>query len=167
VRRESRLLDRLAWLRNLDQTCGSVRSSLPTPALTVMAEWEAVGTTYPDPLGPEHTARCLLSCQHQGGRGARLGGRTNRCEPAINLVKVEQAKGADKPGPKGTQSAASLHIGGTRTRRLPGKSWGLTHRVTPAEHGKPVPLPHARQANRKGGRWGCGQEISEKANAGL
>ncbi len=163
VRRESRLLDRLAWLRSLDQTCGSVRSSLPTPALSAMAGQEAVGTTYPDPLGPEHTARCLLSCQHQGGRGARLGGMINRCEPAINLVKAGQAKGADKPGPKGMQSAASLHIGGTRTRRLPGKSWGLTHRVTQAEHGKPVPLPRARQANRKEGRWGCGQEISEKS----
>jgi hypothetical protein len=32
VRSESRLFDRLAGLRNLDQTCGSVRSSLSTPA---------------------------------------------------------------------------------------------------------------------------------------
>jgi hypothetical protein len=113
------------------------------------------------------TARCPLSCQHQGGRGARLGGMTNRCEPAINPVKVEQAKGADKPGPKGTQSAAPLHIGGTRTRRLPGESWGLTHRVTQAEHGKPVSPPRERQADRKGSHWGCGQETSEEANAGL
>ena len=36
VRRESRLFDRVAWLRSLDHTCGSVRSSLSTPALPVM-----------------------------------------------------------------------------------------------------------------------------------
>jgi hypothetical protein len=53
VRRESRLFDRLARLRNLDQTCGSVRSSLSTPAPPAMAGWEAVETTYPDPWGPE------------------------------------------------------------------------------------------------------------------
>src|SRR2546430_8491962 len=92
-----------------------------------------------------------------GGRGARLGGMTNRCEPTINLVNDEQAKGADKPGPKGMQSAVPLHIGSTRTESLPGKSWGLTHRVTQAEHGKPVSSPRQRQADRKEGRWGCGQ----------
>ena len=53
VRRESRLFDCLAWLRNLDQTCGSVRSSLSTPAPPATAEWEAVETTYPDPSGLE------------------------------------------------------------------------------------------------------------------
>ena len=36
-----------------------------------------------------------------------------------------------------------------------------------AEHGKPVSPPRKGQADRKGGRRGCGQEISEKANAGL
>ncbi len=92
---------------------------------------------------------------------------TNRGEPAINPVKAEQAKGADKPGPKGTQPVALLHIGGTRTQRLPGENWGLTHHVRQTEHGKPVSLPHSRQANRKGSRWRCGQEIPEKANAGL
>jgi hypothetical protein len=112
-------------------------------------------------------ARCTLSCQHQGGSGARLGGTTNRCEPTTNLVKAGQAKGADKPGPKGTQSVAPLHIRSTRTRRLPGESWGLIHCVRQAEHGKPVSSPHPRQADRKGGRWRCGQEIPEKANADL
>jgi hypothetical protein len=92
---------------------------------------------------------------------------TNTGEPAINPVKAGQAKGADKPGPKGTQSVAPLHIGGTRTSRLPGESWGLTHRVFRAEHGNPVSLPCEGQANREEGRRGCGHEISEKANAGL
>ncbi len=101
-------------------------------------------------------ARCSLSCQHQGGSGARLGGKTNRGKPTIDPVKDEQAKGAHKPGPKGTQSAAPLHIGSTRTQRLPGESWGLTHRVKQAEHGKPVSPPHPRQADRKGGRQRCG-----------
>jgi hypothetical protein len=53
VRRESRLFDCVAWLRSPDHTCGSVRSSLSTPALPAMTGWEAVETTYPDPLGPE------------------------------------------------------------------------------------------------------------------
>jgi hypothetical protein len=92
---------------------------------------------------------------------------TNQGEPTINPVNAEQAKDADKPGPKGTQSAAPFHIGSTRTRRLPGESWGLPHRVIRAEHGKPVSPPRKGQADREGGRRGCGHEISEKANAGL
>jgi hypothetical protein len=92
---------------------------------------------------------------------------TNRGEPTINPVKEEQAKGADKPGPKGMQPVAPFHIGSTRTQMLPGESWGLIHRVRQAEHGKPVFSPQTRQADRKEGRWKCGQKISEKANAGL
>jgi hypothetical protein len=34
---------------------------------------------------------------------------------------------------------------------LPGESWGLTHRIKQAEHGKPVSLPRQRQADRKEG----------------
>jgi hypothetical protein len=58
-----------------------------------MLGWEAVETTYPDLRVQNDIARCPLSYQHQGGSGARLGGTTNACEPAINLVKAEQAKG--------------------------------------------------------------------------
>jgi N12 class adenine-specific DNA methylase len=38
------------------------------------------------------TARNALSCQHQGGRGARLGGMTNLCEPTINPVNANRLK---------------------------------------------------------------------------
>jgi hypothetical protein len=166
VRRESRLCDCVAWPGGLGHTCGSVRSSLSTHARPAMAACEAVETMDPDREVRSGTARCTPSCQHQGGSGARLGGMTNQGEPAINLVKAEQAQGADKPGPKGRQSVAPLHVGSTRTSRLPGESWGRNHRVTQAEHGKPVSPPRKRQADRKGGPRGCGQEISEGANAG-
>jgi hypothetical protein len=167
VRRDSRLFDCVAWQR-----------SLPTPAVPSAVayrhlrrqQWRCGKLSRqrtPTRWVQNGTARCPLSCQHQGGSGARLGGMTNKCEPTINLVKAGQAKGADKPGPKGMQSVAPLHIRSTRTGRLPGESWGLTHRVRQAEHGKPVSLPHQRQADRKESRWRCGQEIPEKANADL
>jgi len=44
VRRASRLFDCVAWLQNLDHTCGSVRSSLSTRAPPAMAGCEAVET---------------------------------------------------------------------------------------------------------------------------
>lgn len=51
VRRESCSVDCVARPRGRDHTCGSVRSSLSTPARAVRLGWEAVETTYPDPLG--------------------------------------------------------------------------------------------------------------------
>ncbi|MDB5310144.1 MAG: helicase [Gemmataceae bacterium] len=60
VRRASRSIDGVAWPRGLNHTCGSVRSSLPTPARAVRPGWEAVGTTYPDPLGSRTTPRGVL-----------------------------------------------------------------------------------------------------------
>lgn len=44
VRRESRLFDCVAWLRSLDHTCGSVRSSLSTCARSAMIRCKAVET---------------------------------------------------------------------------------------------------------------------------
>jgi hypothetical protein len=44
VRRESRLFDCVAWVRALDRTCASVRSSLSTRARPAMARCEAVET---------------------------------------------------------------------------------------------------------------------------
>jgi hypothetical protein len=44
VRRASRLFDCVAWLQNLDHTCGSVRSSLSTRAPPAMVGCEAVET---------------------------------------------------------------------------------------------------------------------------
>lgn len=44
VRRESRLFDCVAWVRALDRTCASVRSSLSTRAWPAMAGCEAVET---------------------------------------------------------------------------------------------------------------------------
>ena len=167
VRRESRSFDCVTWPRGLDHTCGSVRSSLSAHAPSAMMGYEAVETTYPDPSGPERHREVPSVLPASRREGARLGGMTNPGEPTINPVKAGQAKDADKPGPKGTQSVAPLHIGSTRTRRLPGESWGLPHRVKRAEHGKPVSSPRKGQADREGGRRGCGQEISEEANAGL
>src|SRR5262249_52477905 len=86
VRRESRSSDCEARPQGRDHTRGSVRGSLSTRALPAMAEYEAVETTYPDPRVQIGTVRCPLSCQHQGGRGARLGGMTNPGEPTINPV---------------------------------------------------------------------------------
>ena len=57
-------------------------------------------------------------------------------------------------------------LGAHGHRRLPGESRGLPHRVIRAEHGKPVSPPRKGQADREGGRRGCGHEISEEANAG-
>jgi hypothetical protein len=74
----------------------------------------------------------------------------------INPVKDEQAKGTDRPEPKGVQLVASFHSGSTRTGALPGKSWGLTHRVRQVEHGKPVSLPYKGQADRKERCGRCG-----------
>jgi hypothetical protein len=167
VRRESYAFDCVAWPRGLDHTCGSVRSSLSTHAPSAMTGYEAVETTYPDSSGPEHHREVISVLPASRREGARLGGMTNPGEPTINPVKAGQAKDAVKPGPKGTQSVAPLHIGSTRTRRLPGESWGLPHRVKRAEHGKPVSSPRKGQADREEGCRGCGQEISEKANAGL
>jgi hypothetical protein len=167
VRRESCAFDCVARPRGLDHTCGSVRSSLSTHAPSAMTGCEAVETTYPDPSGPERHREVLSVLPASRREGARLGGMINPGEPTINPVKAGQAKDADKPGPKGMQSVAPLHIGSTRTRRLPGENWGLHHRVIRAEHGKPVSPPRKGQADREGGRRGCGQEISEEANAGL
>ena len=166
VRRESCAFDCVAWPQGPDHTCGSVRSSLSTRARSAMTGCEAVETTYPDFLSPEGRREASSALPASRREGARLGGMTNPGEPTINPVKAEQAKDADKPGPKGTQSVAPFHIGGTRTSRLPGESRGLPHRVIRAEHGKPVSPPRKGQADRKGGRRGCGHEISEKANAG-
>ncbi len=52
VRRESRLFDCVAWTGDLDHTCGSVRCSLSTHALSARTGYEAVATMYPDRYGP-------------------------------------------------------------------------------------------------------------------
>jgi len=92
---------------------------------------------------------------------------TNKREPMINPVKATRLKVLTSLNQKVCSRLLLSTIGSTRTKRLPGESWGLRHCVRQAEHGKPVFPPRKRQADRKGGCWGCGQAISEKANVGL
>ena len=126
VRRESCAFDRVARPQGPDHTCGSVRSSLSTRARSAMTGCEAVETTYPDSSGPERRREASSVLPASRREGARLGGMTNPGEPTINPVKAGQAKDADKPGPKGTQSAAPFHIGGTRTSTTAGGELGST-----------------------------------------
>ena len=89
-------------------------------------------------------------CQHQGGPGARLNGMVNVSEPTINPVYSQQAKGAEKPEPKGERLVVPLSYGNTRTQKPLGDSRNLTRRVENTEHGKPVPPPRKRQSRPQG-----------------
>jgi IS5 family transposase len=63
-----------------DETGRSVGRSLPVHALLATAACEATGTTYLA-LGPRWLPRGnSVTCQHQGGWGARLSGMVNRSE---------------------------------------------------------------------------------------
>ncbi|SIP96244.1 hypothetical protein SAMN05880557_101304 [Pseudacidovorax sp. RU35E] len=74
-----------------DETGRSVGRSLPVHALLVTVACEATGTTYLA-LGPRWLPRGnSVTCQHQGGWGARLSGMVNRSEllyrPSENLLR--------------------------------------------------------------------------------
>ena len=63
-----------------DETGRSVGRSLPVHALLATAACEATGTTY-RAFGPRRLPRGNgVTCQHQGGWGARLSGMVNRSE---------------------------------------------------------------------------------------
>jgi len=63
-----------------DETGRSVGRSLPVHALLATAACEATGTTY-RAFGPRRFPRGSgVTCQHQGGWGARLSGMVNRSE---------------------------------------------------------------------------------------
>ena len=63
-----------------DETGRSVGRSLPVHALLATAACEATGTTY-RALGPRRLPRGSgVTCQHQGGWGARLSGMVNTSE---------------------------------------------------------------------------------------
>lgn len=63
-----------------DETGRSVGRSLPVHALLATASSEATGTTY-RASGPRRLPRGNdVTCQHQGGWGARLSGMVNRSE---------------------------------------------------------------------------------------
>jgi len=97
--------DAYMWVRRerCSFACVACRKALITPAVPSAVAYRHVrcrqrqGAKLSRQRNPTHrvqsgTARYALSCQHQGGRGARLGGMTNLREPAINPVKVNRLK---------------------------------------------------------------------------
>jgi len=93
------------WVRreSCSSDCVACRKTLTTPAVPSAVAYRHVrrrqrwGAKLSRQRNPtlwvqNCSARNALSCQHQGGRGARLGGMTNRCEPTINPVKATRLK---------------------------------------------------------------------------
>ena len=65
----------------------------------------------------------------------------NICERLINVVIIQQAKGADRLGPKGRQHGRWATHTPVVATTLPANRADLPHSGTEAEHGKPVALP--------------------------
>ncbi len=97
--------DAYMWVRreSCSFDCVACRKTMTTPAVPSAVAYRHVrcqqwqGAKLSRQRNPTRwvqsgTARNALSCQHQGGRGARLGGMTNRCEPTINPVNANRLK---------------------------------------------------------------------------
>src|SRR6266849_1540088 len=102
------------------------------------------------PKGSSRTVRERCNCKHQYGWRARVDAMANTREPLINVVKAEQVKGADRLEPKGNVTGIGVcSFLYRRQATSPADRRSLTYRGTPAEHGKPVPLP-TRESNPQG-----------------
>ena len=109
VRREERTQMTVQYGPTIKRTCGSVRSSLPTPASLATARSEAAGTTYRDPQGPARFVRAVQRLPAQGGRRVRLDDMPNTCESPHASLRREQAKCADWLEPKGNVVGCRLN----------------------------------------------------------
>ena len=145
---QSRVVDCLVERKLSNQTCCAVSSSLLAHAPRVITGCEAARTMYPG-ASQENAVRQSLVCQHQGGSGARLDGKVNRCESMINLVRRNRLKVLRSLNQKGVRLVVAFSYGNTRTAGPPGNSRNLGHCVNHTKHGKPVLLPCEWQANRK------------------
>ena len=128
------------------KTCG--RSN---PA--VRSSWDNVASSHAMAM---RTARGNCDCKHQRGQELGLDGMANRSELLLNVVRKEQAKGADRLEPKGnvvgTGVESSLVADNQHHRRM---KQSLTHRGMNVERGKPIVLPSGT-ANCKVSLWDCG-----------
>src|SRR5262245_62991160 len=61
---------------------------------------------------------------------------------------IEQAKGADRTGPKGTWPGPGAPNSPGADVEPPAERRGLTHAVSATQRGKPVALPRSREAAR-------------------
>src|SRR5215468_5392013 len=68
---------------------------------------------------------------------------------------LEQAKGADRLGPKGKWPGPGAANSPGADVEPPAYGRDLTHAVSATQRGKPVALPQGK-ASRKMSRWGCG-----------
>ncbi len=99
--------------------------------------------------------------------GARIEWYGQQMRTPVKRRDAEQAKGAERLGPKWAWSWDRRCVLSCRehqsSRR---KGLDLTHSDIGTEHGKPISLPQGK-ATRKGSRWSCGYKNVEKAKAAL
>jgi hypothetical protein len=70
-----------------------------------------------------------------------MDGMVNPGERSLTRRDVQQAKAADRLAPKGMWRVPGLSSPRPWTRTPPASRADLTHLVSSAEHGKPLPLP--------------------------
>ena len=103
--------------KSIRQTCGSVRSSLSSPARLVTVASEAAETNELRLRARKQLRRSFPSCQHQGGLRAGLGDKSNGSELPTGTVKIKRAKDADRLKPNGNAVGCSTCVHGTRGQK--------------------------------------------------
>ena len=102
------------------------------------------------------SAKRDCDCKHQRGQELGSDGKANQSELLLNVVRKEQAKGADRLEPKGnmvgTEAESSSVADNQHHRRI---KRSLTHPGMNVERGKPVILPFGT-VNRKVSQWDGG-----------
>jgi len=97
-----------------DKTFRSVGSSLPAHAEVATPRCAAAGTMYPT----KRLSRAVRQgdvCKRHADRGLGSGGTTNASELPLNIVRMRQAKGAERLEPKGMQRDILFQHGNART----------------------------------------------------
>ena len=130
-------------------------STLPRHAAGVTGRYEALGTTSPHHAGGGRPVRARARLPAPRRSGAGWDDRANRREPLLNVVRSQQAKGAERLEPKGTWPVAMFlhHCPQMERHRRTGGAYLI--QGTRAERGKPVSLP-AGKVSRKASGEGCG-----------
>ena len=93
---------------DIASTCGSVRSSLATPARLATVGSEAVATTYLGQLARRQLRRSLCGCQRQRSRRARLDDTLNASELPQASLQPNEPKALTGSGQNGMQWVARL-----------------------------------------------------------